>query len=127
MPNTITVYFATNRKPILRRRAGKDVIVDFDSDLGPIDGTSVRFGSADATIGADGEATAVKDSLFVADEKLLVPQGREPLLGSRTIFDQVRDDMMKGGRPTLVLIHGFGNTFFDAIERGARILSFYGL
>jgi hypothetical protein len=42
---TYTVYFATNRMPETDATGGR--IVGFGSDPGPIDGTAVRFGSAD--------------------------------------------------------------------------------
>jgi esterase/lipase superfamily enzyme len=35
--------------------------------------------------------------------------------------------MREGGRPTLVVVHGFSNSFKDAIERAAIILDFYGI
>jgi esterase/lipase superfamily enzyme len=121
MARTITVYFATNRVP-LTDPSGTQV-TDFGSELGPIDGTAVRFGSAQARIVGTG-AAFVPGSLQVAPEQLIGPNIQR---GSRTIFDQLRDDMKTGGRPTLVHIHGFSNTFKDAIERAAWIVDFYGL
>ncbi|WP_027666105.1 alpha/beta fold hydrolase [Rhizobium leguminosarum] len=117
----VTVYFATNRMPIAGK--GSDAIFDFGPDLGPIDGTAVRFGSAEATITKDG-AEADMGSLYVAPEKLFGPDARR---GSRDIFERIRTDMQNKGRPTLVLIHGFSNTFQDALERAAWISHFYGI
>jgi esterase/lipase superfamily enzyme len=98
-------------------------IVDFGSELGPIDGTAVRFGSAQAKVTGT-RASLVPGSLYVAPEQLIGPNRRR---GSRDIFEQLRSDMQSGGRPTLVHVHGFSNTFKDAIERAATILDFYGL
>lgn len=121
MARDVTVYFATNRMPLTD--ASGSAIVDFGSELGPIDGTAVRFGSARASITAKG-AKFVPDSLYVAPEQLIGPAIRR---GSRDIFEKLRQDMQDGGRPTLVVIHGFSNTFKDAIERAATILDFYGI
>jgi esterase/lipase superfamily enzyme len=121
MARTVTVHFATNRMPLTD--ASGETIVDFGSDLGPIDGTAVRFGSARARIVADG-ARFEPGSLEVAPERLFGPNLHR---GSRDIFEQLRADMKEGGRPTLVVVHGFSNTFKDAIERAATILDFYGL
>ncbi|MGU3665441.1 alpha/beta fold hydrolase [Methylobacterium sp. A49B] len=121
MARTVTVYFATNRVPLTDPSGTQ--ITDFGSELGPIDGTAVRFGSAQARIVGTG-ATFVPGSLQVAPEQLIGPNIQR---GSRTIFDQLRDDMKTGGRATLIHIHGFSNTFRDAIERAAWIVDFYGI
>src|SRR5437868_6197717 len=100
-----TVFFATNRNP-LPDPTGK--ITDFGSDLGPVSGLNVRYGSAAVDVDLTARsATLVAGSVDVADETLVVPQNSQPKLGSQTIFDQVRMDMKAGGRPTLAVIHGF--------------------
>ncbi|WP_262269227.1 MULTISPECIES: alpha/beta fold hydrolase [Microvirga] len=121
MAQTVTVYFATNRMPLTE--GGPDTIVGFGSELGPIDGTAVRFGSAQASVTTTG-SRFVPGSLYVAPEQLIGPVIRR---GSRDIFEKLRQDMQEGGRPTLVVIHGFSNTFQEAIERAASILTFYGI
>jgi hypothetical protein len=62
---TYTVYFATNRMPETDATGGR--IVGFGSDPGPIDGTAVRFGSADVQV-TRSRAQIVADSLYVAPE-----------------------------------------------------------
>ncbi|MEE1611423.1 alpha/beta fold hydrolase [Microvirga sp. CF3016] len=121
MAQNVTVYFATNRMPLTD--ASGAAIVDFGSEPGPIDGTAVRFGSAEASVTATG-SSFVPGSLYVAPEQLIGPAIRR---GSRDIFEKLRQDMQDGGRPTLVVIHGFSNTFKQAIERAATIINFYGL
>jgi len=121
MAQTVTVYFATNRMPLTE--GSPDNIVGFGSELGPIDGTAVRFGSAQASVTTAG-SRFVPGSLYVAPEQLIGPVIRR---GSRDIFEKLRQDMQEGGRPTLVVIHGFSNTFQEAIERAASILTFYGI
>ncbi|WP_262031221.1 alpha/beta fold hydrolase [Microvirga sp. Mcv34] len=121
MAQNVTVYFATNRMPLTDGTG--ETIVDFGSEPGPIDGTAVRFGSAQASVTAT-NSSFVAGSLYVAPEQLIGPSIQR---GSRDIFEKLRQDMQEGGRPTLVVIHGFSNTFKDAIERAASILVFYGL
>ena len=112
----VTVYFATNRQPITEVGGGR--IVDFGSELGPISGLAVRFGSAEVDVNlAARTASMVEGSLAVADETLAGSADFTPKLGSRTIFDALRADMREGNRPTLVVVHGFSNTFQNAIER----------
>ncbi|CAO4182502.1 Alpha/beta fold hydrolase [Methylorubrum populi] len=121
MSTIVTVHFATNRMPLTDESG--TTIIGFGSELGPVDGTNIRFGSAQAEVeGTD--AVFVPGSLSVADETLFGPEIRR---GSRTIFEQLREDMKVGGRPTLIVIHGFSNSFENAIERAATILTFYGL
>jgi esterase/lipase superfamily enzyme len=121
MPSTYTIYFGTNRMP----EVGPDgeTVVGFGSNLGPIDGTALRFGSAQVSVDKD-KASMVKGSLYVADETLT---GANVVRDSADIFEKLRADMKDGGKPTLVLVHGFSNSFTDAIERAGTIRAFYGL
>ncbi|PVE23743.1 hypothetical protein DC522_14165 [Microvirga sp. KLBC 81] len=121
MAQVVTVYFGTNRMPLTDASGG--TIIDFGSELGPIDGTAIRFGSAQAKVTAT-SSSLIPGSLYVAQEQLYGPSIRR---GSRDIFEKLRQDMQEGGRPTLVVIHGFSNTFKDAIERAATIIDFYGI
>jgi len=124
MARIVTVHFATNRMPITG--SDSDRIVGFGSDLGPVDGNNIRFGSARAEVSGT-DATYLPASLDVADETLFGPGADAIKRGSRTIFEPLRHDMQTGGKPTLVVIHGFSNSFANAIERAAVILTFYGL
>jgi esterase/lipase superfamily enzyme len=120
----VTVYFATNRKPITDS-AGR--ITDFTADLGPVSGLNVRYGQAQVDVDvARRRKSIVAGSLNVADETLFGPVDSTPVLGSNTIFDAIRADMCKG-KPTIAFIHGFSNSFTDAIERAGWILAFYGI
>jgi esterase/lipase superfamily enzyme len=121
---SVTVYFATNRQPITGGTG--QAIVDFGSEPGPIDGLAVRFGSVQADV-EDGKAQLVQSSLVVAEETLTGPEGFEPQHGSKTIFEALRQAMIANKRETLVFVHGFSNSFKDAMERAAGILDFYGI
>jgi esterase/lipase superfamily enzyme len=116
MVTNVTVYFATNRNPIL----GGDgqTIVDFDSNPGPISGYAVRFGQAQVAVDLEAAKNdLVAGSLSVAPEVLTPQPGAAPVFGSRTIFDALRREMAANELPTLVFIHGFSNSFKDSIER----------
>jgi esterase/lipase superfamily enzyme len=125
MPTVVTVYFATNRQPLTN---GGDKIIGFGSELGPIGGLDVRYGRAQVEVDlAASKSSMIAGSLEVADQKLLFPPGGAPVLGSTTIFDAIRTDMAKSNRPTIVIVHGFSNSFTDAIGRAGWILAFYGI
>jgi esterase/lipase superfamily enzyme len=125
MATNVTVYFATNRQPLTD---GSDRIVDFGSELGPTGGLDVRYGSAEVKVDLKkSQSTMVPGSLKVAEQKLLFPAGGNPVLGSKTIFDAIREDMVTSKQPTVAFIHGFSNSFKDAIERAGWILVFYGI
>jgi esterase/lipase superfamily enzyme len=120
----VTVYFATNRQPITDS-AGK--ITGFTADLGPVSGLNVRYGQAQVDVDLTRKKQRfVAGSLNVADERLFGPVDAPRVLGSQTIFDAIRADMTKG-KPTIAFIHGFSNSFTDAIERAGWILAFYGI
>jgi esterase/lipase superfamily enzyme len=122
----VTVYFGTNRQPITEAGGGR--IVDFGAERGPISGLAVCFGAAEVDVDLrTKKASLVRGSLTVADEVLTGSAGFVPKFGSRTIFDALRADMQEGNRPTLVVVHGFSNSFENAIERAGWILAFYGL
>lgn len=124
MPDQVTVYFGTNRQPVMNE--GSDQIVGFANDPGPISGYAVRFGQAVVAVDLlKGTNDLMPGSLFVAPEVLTPAPGAPPLLGSRTIFDALRQSMADNGRPTIVFIHGFSNSFQDAIERAGWISTFY--
>lgn len=51
----IKVYFATNRQPFTE--PGGSRIVDFGSELGPVGGLNVRYGSADVDVDLQARTT----------------------------------------------------------------------
>jgi esterase/lipase superfamily enzyme len=122
----VTVYFATNRQPILQD--GTETIIDFSSELGPTGGLDVRYGRAQVDVDLTKKRNQiVEGSLKVADQQLLFARDGEPKLGSDTIFDAIRGEMSEAKRPAIAFIHGFSNSFVDAIERAGWNLVFLGL
>jgi esterase/lipase superfamily enzyme len=101
----VTVYFATNRQPI-----GNN---DFGSDFSPDGLANLRFGRAEVT-GTDFNQITVT----VAPENLFL---NPPLLGSETIFQEVRQRMKKDAADLLLFIHGFNTPFRNALRSAAQI------
>lgn len=131
----VVVRFATNREPIFSSRTKSSKIVEFGSNLGPIDGKAIRFGTVTVRIAKQGAlpsdwiVAADKTSLMVANE-VLTPTVQEknfrPKLGSTEIFDGLRHCMTQPGeRPTIAFVHGFSNGFWDSIERAGMIAAYY--
>jgi len=126
MAKRVVVYFATNRQPLLKDDG--DEIIGFGPELGPTGGLDVRYGSAQVDVDISKKTnTIVPGSLFVAGQKLMFAAGGKPTLGSQTIFDAIRAEMADKNRPTIAFIHGFSNSFEDAIERAGWNLVFYGI
>lgn len=117
------VYFGTNRDPDNPERP-----TSFGEHFSRNGLTDLRFGWADF---ADGQTQNY--SLYVAPEKLRVdPQHAlrgdlsEQVLGSRTIFESVRQEMVAEDCDCVVSIHGFDYTFPDALRRTAELKTAYG-
>ncbi len=134
----VPVWFATNRNPLLKSK-DSNVIADFGDDLGPIDGKAVRFGKAIVRVTRKGQLPGDWDvkgdrkSLLVAPEVLTATvkdQRFSPKVGSRVMFDEMRDlmrecDAQKINSPAIAFVHGFANSFWQAIERAGMIAAFY--
>jgi esterase/lipase superfamily enzyme len=98
MPDT-TVYFATNRKPDTHVPGGfgADIVADpthITYAVVPVTGTDL----SDASSGQLGTITAVTDGDFAST---------------------VQAELENTGKNLLVFIHGFDNSFLDAIKRSA--------
>ncbi|HZD88529.1 MAG TPA: alpha/beta fold hydrolase [Pseudolabrys sp.] len=126
MAKRVTVYFATNRQPMLDGTTDK--IINFSSELGPTGGLDVRYGSAEVDVDlAAGTSEVADGSIDVADQQLVFTEGGAARLGSNTIFAALHADMAEKKRPTLAFIHGFSNTFKESIARAGWNLVFLGL
>jgi esterase/lipase superfamily enzyme len=122
------VRFATNRNPI-----GKP-IRGFGNTFSPVHPHSLRFGALSLESGAlkgvdasslaerfSGRISEGKASLEVYPEELSVVP---PVLGSSRMFGEIKSDM-DVGIGTVILIHGYDNSFEDAI--GAALAFQYRL
>ncbi len=118
----VTVYFATNRNP-------NDYAspTDFGGEFSRNGLTDLRFGRAEIT-----GAQLDRYELWVAAENLEVPKAQAlrgnlsgQVLGSAALFDEVRDEMIRGQQDAIVSIHGFDYSFREALQRTAQLKRFY--
>ncbi|AZO08563.1 alpha/beta hydrolase [Mesorhizobium sp. M3A.F.Ca.ET.080.04.2.1] len=124
MSKQYTVYFATNRNPIVGS-AGK--ITGFGPYLSQAQGMDLRYGQIQVAVsGAPKQGKIVPGSLRVYDEKMLVGLGQQPKRGSDELFSALRPSLASA-KTIVLFVHGFFNTFSDSMERAATILAFYGI
>ena len=99
-----TVFFITNRRPDNRRKP-----TTFNGEFAQEGASFIRFGSAEISPG--GTAT-----IAVAPEDL-----DTGLLGSQTVFDHLRETMVRDGCDTVGLVHGFNTDFEQSLRNGAAL------
>ena len=108
----IDVYFGTNRNPLPARDPR-----DFGHQLNNR-GSFLRFGKAQVS----DELDSVEE-VAVAPERLR-PGRRSQLLGSNTIFAEIRESM-RAGVDTVLFIHGFNYSFHEALIDAALLKRTY--
>lgn len=114
----VEVYFATNRD-----FSGEEPTISFGNRFNAEGPQFIRFGKGyvekrdDGTYRYDRHAAAPESPVLGADGK--------PILGSLTIFEELRLKMKEGKMDTLILIHGFANSFQSSLERAAEIKEKY--
>ncbi len=108
----INVFFATNRN-LTGRRANPDFGEGFHRD-GP---AALRFGLAEVPPACFDDDKRLEDIRITVFGELL--KSRKPRLGSETAFAEVRHKMRKHARDTVVFIHGYANTFRNALRHAA--------
>jgi esterase/lipase superfamily enzyme len=105
-----TVFFITNRN-VTGDKGRQDFGSGFHRD-GP---GALRFGWAEV------EASEVVD-IEIASERLT---GDTPVLGSDAVFGLLRHKMEKHARDTVVFVHGYANTFRNALAHAALLKERY--
>ena len=110
---TVRVYFATNRCA----DDPKNPTEFLDHACGD-DPQNLRFGIAEVDLKMG------KVTFTVAPERNVGDPDRQ-VLGSQAVFDQLRQDMIQDPADCLFFIHGFANTFKQALLRAATISRFY--
>lgn len=111
------VYFGTNRKPN-RKKAPNDFGSGFSED----GLANLRFGMAEVS----GDKLDKYD-LYIAPERLTVDYERKikggagSVLGSKNVFNRVRDKMLQHQRDTVVFVHGYNVSFREALTSAARL------
>ena len=110
---TIRVYFATNRCA----DDPADPTEFLDHACGD-DPQNLRFGVAEVDL------DAAEVDFTVAEERHVGDPDRQ-VLGSEEVFDRLRQDMIDDPADCLFFIHGFANTFEQALLRTASMGRFY--
>lgn len=116
------IYFGTNRNPDDPQNP-----TDFGNYPSTKGLTDLRFGWADVS----GEEldqyslTIAPEDLVVGLEKAKVNDLSGQVLGSKTVFDEVRLEMISKKQDCVIFIHGFDNDFGDAIRGVAKLKRFY--
>ena len=119
----ITVYYATNRSET--GTAAKPSFGPAFHAKGP---HYLRFGSADVDPPAKAGGEYKVKSVYLAPEKLpgAGSKSKKTVLGSREIFEELRQNMKTQKSDLLLLIHGFASDFTTALTRAAQIKQEYG-
>ena len=110
---TVRVYFATNRCP----DDPEDPTEFLDHACGE-DPQNLRFGIAEVDL-------ETGDVRFTVAAESHVGDPDRQVLGSREVFDRLREDIIEDPADCLFFIHGFANTFEQALLRTAAIGRFY--
>ncbi|NKE45172.1 alpha/beta hydrolase [Roseomonas frigidaquae] len=119
-----TVYFATNRN------LDVDEAFGFGNQYNPDGPYCVRYGAAQVAVPKDrlnGRYRLVSVSVAAESIPGLGAAPDAPVIrGSDTIFDALRDRLRATGADLLILLHGFGCSFQDSLERAAHLREVYG-
>jgi len=116
------IYFATNRNP-------DDINnpTDFGKYISTQGLTDLRFGWADFN-GQNPDQydlTVAEESLDVGLENAKRNDFSEQVLGSKTVFDEVRKEMANKKQDCVIFIHGYNCDFAEAIQLTAQLKHFY--
>ncbi|WP_299615319.1 alpha/beta hydrolase [Pelagibius sp.] len=112
------VYFATNR---LVEKEGKNPQIgdDFHPNLDELRFGKVAFTGKDL-FKKDLDAFADGAKIALAPEQLDKDDADKSKLGSKAIFEEVRQEMLKKG-DALIFVHGYDHTFREAAGRAAQL------
>jgi len=116
------IYFGTNRNP-----DNQENPTSFGKHFSPQGLTDLRYGWADV---ADDNfdhytLTVAREVLKVDEEKALVGDLSGQILGSDTVFKEVREEMKRLQQDCILYIHGYNCLFENAIKSTAQLKSLY--
>ena len=120
---TITVYYATNRN-----ETGTADAPDFGPNFHAHGPAYLRFGAAEVTPPPVPGGSYRVSRVMLAPEQipgLNVAATAAPVLGSRQIFDTLRQKLKDNRADLLLLIHGYACDFHTALERAAQVKAEY--
>lgn len=106
------VYFGTNRKPDDPQNP-----TDFTGEFSHDGLANLRFGEADVQ---GNQVTSI--NIF---NENLTPAAGQPVLGSRHLFEGLRNRIRDSKSDVLVFIHGFNVSFHEALIDGAQMVEQY--
>ena len=119
-----TVYFATNRN------ADPAAPFGFGNGYNPDGPYCVRYGWAQVTLPRKRLGGRYKLKQVGVAPESIPGIGAAPdaplILGSDSVFDGLRDKLRATGADLLILLHGFGCGFEEALERAAQLREVYG-
>jgi len=104
------IYFGTNRNH--RKRRGED---DFGSNFSEDGLANLRFGRAH--VGETGDSIDLElmpERIRVDQDRRRIDEGRSRF-GSLKLFDEVRQDMKNNHRDTVIFVHGYNVSFYQAL------------
>jgi esterase/lipase superfamily enzyme len=117
------VYFATNRDP-----NDPENPTDFGNHFSRNGLTDLRFGWADVS-GPDLNQyvlTVAPEALDVGLPKANVKDLGGQVLGSKDVFEAVRQEMLAEKQDCVIFIHGYNTKFREALQGVAQLKQFYG-
>lgn len=108
------VYFATNRRPrpVAEPRS-------YGSDFHPDGIAALRFGRARVT--GRGLRISTAPEKLVPDRAGRTLDAQKSRLGSRSVFQDLREAMINGRRDTLVFVHGYNVSFREGLKAAAEL------
>ena len=113
----VKVYFGTNRKPN-RKKAPDDFGQGFSDD----GLANLRFGMAEVTgDGLDNYDFLLAPERLRKDAARKIKGGKGSVLGSKNVFERVRQKMVDHARDTVVFIHGYNVSFKEALTSAATL------
>lgn len=113
----IEVYFATNRK--VEAEGAEPKFGNAFNVSGP---HTLRFGSAEVR---KRRGEYVVERIRLAPEKLVEDTGEKEILGSKEIFETLRERMQSENIDVICLIHGYASDIESALARAAELKDKY--
>jgi esterase/lipase superfamily enzyme len=113
------IYFATNRD-----QQGPDRRPKFGNRFNAMGPQFFRVGRAELER-VPNEGFRVTSVELEPERLIKSPRDKTERLGSRALFDELRNKMRQENRDVLIFLHGFANTFESCLERGAQLKERY--
>lgn len=116
------IYFATNRNPDNAANP-----TDFGDGFSVAGLDDLRFGWADMSGSNFGQykLTVAAEHLDIGLDKAKVGDLSGQVLGSQSVFEAVRQEILTQKQDCVISIHGFNYSFREALQRTAQLKQFY--